>query len=367
VIYPTEFDPPVPGRPFGFPTAYEMRPTGHRVEYDPVLEQGNQMVVINIAPEFTRLAGFVANKAGEKAEGEIQPLFTSRRTQQAVGCPIGVPTLLGTTSHPKNTGLSVADGDGSVSVTFSTAVLSGPRKAAPAKEAAPDDGNGNLRLVFRFYSLSRLTARDLLTKYTDDDALHSQVRALPAPDMQMERLITVETRSGQRATFQEVAEDIYGTEIEPPHPPRVRERNDSTPASAPAAAKGNGLSAQTTPDAAPVFDGKESLPPSFTKFEMRPLGWSIEVDPVVYPDGRTVDLNLVPQYVQYRGNLQGHAQLSRYPEQPVFGTQKVTTAVSTTVGHQCFLGTMNAPHDTGVNGRTDDGRAWFAFVMVTLQ
>ena len=27
---------------------------------------------------------------------------------------------------------------------------------------------------------------------------------------------------------------------------------------------------------------------------------------------------------------------------------------------------MNVPHDTGVNGRKDDGRAWFAFVMVML-
>jgi hypothetical protein len=367
VTYATEFDPPVPGRLFGFPTAYEMRPTGHRVEFDPVMEPDNRMVTINIVPEFVRLAGFVTAKAGEKAEGEIQPLFTSRRTQQSISCPVGVPTLLGTTSRPKNTGLPAADGDGSMSVTFSTVVLPGSHKAAASKEAAPNDGNDNLRLVFRFYSLPRTTARDLLTKFTDADTLHSQVRALPASDMQMERLITMETRSGQRASFQEIAENIYGTEFEPSHPPRVREKKNPTPASAPGTAQGAGQAAQTTPSAPPVFDGKDALPPAVTAFEMRPVGWSIEVDPVVYPDDRTVDLNLAPQFVQHRGNLQGHTLFSRYPDQPVFGTQKITTSVSTTVGHQCFLGTMSAPHDTGVNGRTDDGRAWFAFVIVTRQ
>jgi hypothetical protein len=68
-----------------------------------------------------------------------------------------------------------------------------------------------------------------------------------------------------------------------------------------------------------------------------------------------------------RGFLQGPKELARYPEQPMFAAQKIKTTVNAAIGHQCFLGTMNVPHDTGVNGRKDDGRAWFAFVMVTLE
>jgi len=96
-------------------------------------------------------------------------------------------------------------------------------------------------------------------------------------------------------------------------------------------------------------------------------GWRIEVDPVLGPDGRVADLNLAPEHVEHRGNLQGHPMLSRYPQQPVFSAQKITTAVTAIVGHQCFIGTMSTPRDTGVNGRQDDGRTWLAFVKVTVE
>jgi hypothetical protein len=105
----------------------------------------------------------------------------------------------------------------------------------------------------------------------------------------------------------------------------------------------------------------------FKKMEQRALGWRIEVDPVVGPDGCVIDLNLVPEHVEFRGNLQGDAMLANYPQQPVFGVQNITTAVTAIVARPCFLGTFSNPRDTGVNGRKDDGRTWFAFVKVTLE
>jgi hypothetical protein len=117
----------------------------------------------------------------------------------------------------------------------------------------------------------------------------------------------------------------------------------------------------------PVYDtAKEALPASFVAFEMRPVGWRIEVDPVVSLGG-IVDLNLVIEHTMHRGNLEGPPLLARYPHMPVFATQKITTAITTRLGQQGFLGTLNAPRDTGANGRKDDGRAWFAFVQVTME
>jgi hypothetical protein len=88
---------------------------------------------------------------------------------------------------------------------------------------------------------------------------------------------------------------------------------------------------------------------------------------VLSPGEVHVDLNLAPSRSEYRGPLQGHPLLARYPEWPIFGTQKVTTAVTAVLGRQCFLGTFNTPRETGVNGRKDDGRTWFAFVKVTVE
>jgi general secretion pathway protein D len=217
-------------------------------------------------------------------------------------------------------------------------------------------------MVFRYYSLPRDKAREFLATTSDPNKLYDLVRALPNGESKLERLITMGTRSGQRATVEEIAENIYGTKTDPPRSEKVREK----PSSPTTPAERTSSAANSTQDP-PGYENRELLPGRFTAFEMRPLGWRIEVDPVLEPDGRTVYLNLAPEHVEHRGNLRGHELLARYPEQPVFATQRLTTAVAALVGSQCFLGTMNAPHDTGVNDRKDDGRAWFGFVRVTLE
>jgi hypothetical protein len=222
-------------------------------------------------------------------------------------------------------------------------------------------------MVYRFYSLPRAAARDLLAMTVEPDKLHSQLLALSPTDRKLERLITLHTRTGQRATIEEIAENIYGSETEPSKPPHAKQdKENPSPANANPNAE-NKAPAASPEEPAPPANGQPLLPARFTAFEMRPLGWRIEVDPVISPDGRFVDLNMAPEHTEFRGNLQGHDLLSRYPQMPVFASQKVTTAVSAIVGHQCFLGTFNAPRDTGVNGRKDDGRTWFAFVKATLE
>ncbi|MFZ4765423.1 MAG: hypothetical protein ACOYMN_10760 [Roseimicrobium sp.] len=335
VLYPTEFDPAEPGRPFALPVAYEMRPTGARIEVDPVLHDDETEVDMNLAPDFCRLVGFRECKADPNQGGEIQPIFATRKVATSITCRLGVPTLLGTLSAPHATGLADAEGDGKVSVTFALARMSAPAEVGPPQAAESDATKaGNLRMVFRFYSMPRDKARDFLATTTDADKLHDLVRAMAPADWKQERLITLHTRTGQRAAIEEVVENIYGTGVEP----------SVSHASA-----------------------KQLLPASFSAFEMRPLGWRIEVDPVLGEDGRYADLNLAPEHTEFRGYVQGHPLLERYPQQSVFASQKITTAVTALLGHQCFLGTFNAPGDTGVNGRKDDGRAWFTFVKVTLE
>jgi general secretion pathway protein D len=96
-------------------------------------------------------------------------------------------------------------------------------------------------------------------------------------------------------------------------------------------------------------------PTTPTAFETRNTGVTLEVEPVVGPDGITIDLNLVPQVVEFEGfinygspirtssvNVLGMAQsIELTPNiinQPIFSTRKVTTSVSVWDGQTVVLG-----------------------------
>lgn len=356
-VYPTEFSGPVLGRTFGFPKAYEMRPMGERLELDPVAGPGGMLADLNTSLEFTRLAGFTAAKADPSGEGELQPVIVSRKVTTFATCRLDMPTLLGTTSAPRGTGVAGADGDGSVSLTFVRYRQAGheapPAPPAPPQKVESDWPEKNIRMVYRFYSLPRAKARDLLAETVDADTLQQRTAALPEEEAKLERLLTVITRTGQRCATEEVGEWIYGTEVQPSLPP--------------GAVDANGITVNPGPPPSDRQGGGDLVAAGFTAFEMRQTGWRIEVDPVLGPDEVRVDLNLAPERTEFRGALQGHPLLAKYPEWPIFGTQRVTTAVTAVLGRQCFLGTFNAPRNTGVNGRKDDGRTWFAFVKVTVE
>ena len=95
-----------------------------------------------------------------------------------------------------------------------------------------------------------------------------------------------------------------------------------------------------------------------TAFETRNTGVTLEVEPVVGPDGITIDLNLVPQVVEFEGfinygspilaprtgtlaNLIPSGDRVLTPNiinQPIFSTRKVTTSVSVWDGQTVVLG-----------------------------
>jgi len=103
-------------------------------------------------------------------------------------------------------------------------------------------------------------------------------------------------------------------------------------------------------------------PTTPTAFETRNTGVTLEVEPVVGPDGVTIDLNLVPQVVEFEGFINyGSPILSpsstfldtvasvirttpqnvitpNVINQPIFSTRKVTTSVSVWDGQTVVLG-----------------------------
>ncbi len=148
-------------------------------------------------------------------------------------------------------------------------------------------------------------------------------RLLKDGESKLAATLNVTTKSGQRATAESVKERIYATEYNVPvgrakHAPAV-------PA---------GLSGVDVP-----------IP---TAFEMRPVGARFEVDPVLGPDGKSIDLNIAPEFVIDLGN---EPQLSLPTDgverelivMPKFYTMKVQTATAVTDGGSSLLGVLLPP------------------------
>ncbi|MEP6673383.1 MAG: Amuc_1098 family type IV pilus outer membrane protein, partial [Chthoniobacter sp.] len=151
----------------------------------------------------------------------------------------------------------------------------------------------------------------------------------------------VTTKSGQRAVIEIIREFRYPTEFTPPQIPQTFQ----SPAVLTTGAVGVSSSGSF-----PV------TPTTPTAFETRNTGVTLEVEPVVGPDGYTIDLNLVPQVVEFEGfinygspitstttnPLTGASQQNvitpNVINQPIFSTRKVTTSVSVYDGSTVVLG-----------------------------
>jgi general secretion pathway protein D len=160
---------------------------------------------------------------------------------------------------------------------------------------------------------------------------------------------SVTTKSGQRAVIEIVREFRYPTQFQPPQIPQTVGNTS-----------GNAGGTSTAP----------ITPTTPTAFETRNTGVTLEVEPVVGPDGVTIDLNLVPQVVEFEGFINygspilAPASTQVFPftnivtgitnffsittpasvvtpnviNQPIFSTRKVTTSVSVYDGSTVVLG-----------------------------
>jgi general secretion pathway protein D len=159
----------------------------------------------------------------------------------------------------------------------------------------------------------------------------------------------VTTKSGQRAVIEIVREFRYPTEFDPPQIPQNF--------------GGGGASSIGGSTTLAVFPVTPTTP---TAFETRNTGVTLEVEPTVGSDNYTIDLNLVPQVVEFEGfinygspistinpaalGLTGavSSAVSQQPtsvvltpnviNQPIFSTRKVTTEVTVWDGQTVVLG-----------------------------
>ncbi len=155
----------------------------------------------------------------------------------------------------------------------------------------------------------------------------------------------VTTKSGQRAVVEIIREFRYPTEFDPPQIPQNVGSLNSTTFDPVTGILSTGSGTATFP----------VTPTTPTAFETRNTGITLEVEPIVGPDGYTIDLNLVPQVVEFDGFINygspittSSISLIGIPQQtvltanvinqPVFSTRKITTSVSIWDGQTVVLG-----------------------------
>jgi general secretion pathway protein D len=175
----------------------------------------------------------------------------------------------------------------------------------------------------------------------------------------------VTTKSGQRAVIEVVREFRYPTQFQPPQIPQTFRSDESSQAPL--------VGTTLFPVASASFPVTPTTP---TAFETRNTGVTLEVEPVVGPDGVTIDLNLVPQVVEFEGfinygspifagsssffdTLTGMVRTSprnllteNVINQPIFSSRKVTTSVSVWDGQTVVLGGLIREDVQKVEDRT---------------
>jgi general secretion pathway protein D len=149
----------------------------------------------------------------------------------------------------------------------------------------------------------------------------------------------VTTKSGQRAIVEVIREFRYPSTYTPPQVPSISSSTSTI------------VGASTT---VPVV----VTPTTPATWETRNTGVTLEVEPVVGGDGMTIDLNLIPQVVEFEGFINYGSPINAVGvntvagltisqpivltenviNQPVFSTRKVTTSVSVYDGQTVVLG-----------------------------
>lgn len=335
LMHPTEWTT-ADHKGFQYPMALEMRQMGDRFEYETVLNTNNG--TLDVTYDFSRdqFLGLRLFKADNTLTGvPVAKFYGRKRTSSSRFIP-GAPTLLATLNHPE---------PGLTTLLFATAHVV-PIHAAKSPAAAVD---GNVLLTARVISLDRVKGWELLKKHGPVGAacmaeLKTMIAAKAAV---LEHAATINVKPGVRAMHESGVLHTYGTAFSPP--------TDSVPAQ---------------PGKDSKDPGQPAIPASLAgtmAFETRSLGFRLEVEPVIGPDGATADLTLAPEFITMTGNLKAENWNEHYPDLPVFSCQKINTSYVQLVGTTFLIGTLNPPGDTGVNGRKDEGRMWLLLMDVNLE
>ena len=165
----------------------------------------------------------------------------------------------------------------------------------------------------------------------------------------VETLVCI-AKPGQKATSQSIEEMIYPTEYEPPSLPE--QINFKT--------KEEAAAAKLTPR-------DLATGPTPSAWETRNVGSTLEIEPSIGEDNKTIDLRFVPEIVYHVGNTvwaEWKDQFGNKPVQmPTFYTVRVNTSVTLGVGQYLMVAALSPKNK---DGATDFSRKLMIFVKADI-
>ena len=212
-------------------------------------------------------------------------------------------------------------------------------------EGDPDENvMRSVGILLEFIQTDHLTANELLRKYApmaaDAQELRDELEVMiKAGGADLVETSWIHARSGQRAKTESIEEVISPKEWDPQDLPAT--------ASISATIQSDNLTSVDTLLSGDALKGAQNP----AAFDTRNVGTTVEVDPVLGADNRTIDLNLNPEIVNYLGErrffLEGAEDTANGLEHvsvPKFYTMRATTSVSAIDGKYVLVSFLK-PHD----------------------
>jgi len=216
-----------------------------------------------------------------------------------------------------------------------------------------------IRVQVEYVDLPLATVSNLLfeddSAQSDATALRNKVQELvkKGEGKIMETLVAT-GRSGEKQTSESIQEMIYPTEYEPAEVPSEVDIPD----------KPGGL----TPEDILALDMLVT-PATPTSFETRNVGSTLEIEPALGEDAKTIDLKLAPSLVWFTGNETWGEHKSRSGnvsriEMPVFYSIHLSTALTLIDGKPALAAVVSPKDD---KGKIDFSRKLMIFVKARVQ
>lgn len=157
----------------------------------------------------------------------------------------------------------------------------------------------------------------------------------------------VRTLAGNRVVAENISEIRYPIEFAQPRVIENPVSPDATITQNPIAPDAAAVSAEISKPKGSAKEPPKLLAGIPTTFETRNAGVTLEIEPVISDDGKTVSMQLAPQHVMFNGNrrttVEAPGQYSVSVDQPMFHTQKVSTNVVVKSGEPYLFGFQKLP------------------------
>lgn len=200
----------------------------------------------------------------------------------------------------------------------------------------PEPKLAQVQVEFVEMSHEALTKLLFLAKPTSPDAtkLREQVQEMVAKNEAtvLETQLVV-AKSSQKGTAESIHEFIYPTEWQPPQLP-------------------GGVDAAKKPDPPVLSSAFPFNPATPTAYDTRNVGSTLEIEPTISEDGKTIEVRLVPELIWHTGNTTWHEGKDQagnpYKVQmPDFSVVRLNTTITCVNGQYSLAGVLSPKNDQG--------------------